>query len=91
MQCAAPLPLDADLESQGDAGRIGLSQRGMADQAAEINKMLLGSRALFQGHVPPLGDELLGREGRPQGLQIPWGTARTSDRCVAQRLAPVPT
>jgi hypothetical protein len=81
---AAPLRRRAGLEGKGGAGRIRFRRRRMANEVTEIEKMLLRSRPLFQGCVPPLGDEVLWREGRPQGLRIHWGhSADLLTRAVA--------
>jgi hypothetical protein len=50
----------AFLKAEGFPRGIGFGRRGMGDEAAEIQKMLLGGGALLEFDVPPLGDECRG-------------------------------
>ena len=53
----------ARLESEPLAGRISLGRRRMADQPAQVDKVLLGRCALAQRGLLPLGDKSLGGNG----------------------------
>jgi hypothetical protein len=53
----------APLEAVPGAFRISRGWLGLAEQLAQIEKMLLAGGALRQLHRLPLGDELLGRHG----------------------------
>lgn len=50
--------LVAVLEGEGVAGLVEVGRFGVAHQIAEVEKVLLGRRALGEAHVAPLGDEL---------------------------------
>ena len=51
------------LEAVMLAGRIGLGRRGLAQEAAQVDEVLLRSGTLLQLRRPPLGDELTRRHG----------------------------
>ena len=58
----APLLVGSRFESEVLAGRIIFGGCGMADQATEIEEMLLSGGLLTQISVAPFGDEVLGGE-----------------------------
>ena len=64
---AAALLAGTGLEGEALAVRVALGGRGVAGQAAQIDKVLLSGGALFEGDVAPFVDEGLGGEGRLHG------------------------
>jgi len=52
----------ARLKGEGLAGGIRLGRRVVADQVAEVNEVLLGSRPFLERGLAPLGNEFLGGE-----------------------------
>ena len=60
---AAGVPAGAALEAVVFAGGIRLGRRGLAEEPAEIDEVLLRGGALLQLRGAPLGDELAGGDG----------------------------
>ena len=58
---AAGVLAGATLEAVGVAGRVGLGRGRLAEQAAQVDEVLLGGGALLEFGGPPLFDEPVGR------------------------------
>jgi hypothetical protein len=67
---AAALLVGAGLEGVARAARVVLHGGGVADQAAQVDKMLLVTATFLDGSLPPLLDECLGSEHRNGGVHI---------------------
>ncbi len=70
----------AFLEGVPSAVGIGLGRLGLAEQFAEVEKVLLAGAPLGEGHALPLGDELL--RGHQCGFR---GSGKANSRIVAIR------
>jgi hypothetical protein len=53
----------AILEGEPLADRVGLGRRGLVEQPAQVDEMLLRRRALLERGVPPFANEGVGRHG----------------------------
>ena len=60
---AAGVPAGAAFEAVAFAGGVGVGRRGLAEEPAEVDEVLLGGGALLELGGAPFGDELAGGDG----------------------------